>query len=51
MPLTDAQIAQFRADGYLVVEDVVPPEQVAEMRRRMDAITSARRWRGCGAHG
>ena len=41
MPLTDAQIARFRADGFLVVEDVVPPEQVAEMRRRMDAITSA----------
>ena len=40
MPLTDAQIAQFRADGFLVVENVVPPDRVAEMRRRIDAVTS-----------
>ncbi|MCY3783286.1 MAG: phytanoyl-CoA dioxygenase family protein [Chloroflexi bacterium] len=40
MPLTDAQVAQFRADGYLVVEDVVPLEHVEAMRRRIDAVTS-----------
>ncbi len=41
MPLTDAQIARFQERGYLVVEDVVPPSQVQEMRERIDAITSA----------
>ena len=40
MPLTDAQITRFREDGYLVVENVVPPEQVAETRQRIDAIAS-----------
>ena len=41
MPLTEAQIARFRVDGFLVVEDVVPPDRVAEMHRRISAITSA----------
>ena len=51
MPLTDAQIARFRADGFLVVEDVVPPERVAEMRQRIDAVTSPNGGDGCRAHG
>ena len=31
-PLNDAQIEQFHRDGYLIVEDCVPAEQVKRMR-------------------
>jgi ectoine hydroxylase-related dioxygenase (phytanoyl-CoA dioxygenase family) len=35
--LTDAQIAFFETNGYLVVEDVVTPDQLARLKRDFDA--------------
>ena len=34
--LTEAQIAQYQRDGYVVVEDVLSPEQLAQVRQVTD---------------
>ncbi len=32
MSLTDQQIRRFREDGYLVVDDLIPPDEVERLR-------------------
>jgi ectoine hydroxylase-related dioxygenase (phytanoyl-CoA dioxygenase family) len=36
--LTDAQVAQFKKDGFLIVDKIIEPEHAAEIRGRFDAI-------------
>jgi len=36
--LTDAQVAQFKQDGFLIVDKIIEPEHAAEIRDRFDAI-------------
>lgn len=39
--LAEAQIAQYRADGYVVVDDVLEPESLAELRTVTDDIAAS----------
>ena len=39
--LTEIQIEQYRRDGYVVVEDVLEPETLAELRAVTDAIVAS----------
>ncbi len=39
MSLTDAQLAAYRRDGYLVVEDLIAPEEVAALAGRVREYT------------
>ena len=41
MPLSEAQIAQYRSDGYVVVENLLEPETLAELRTVTDAIVAS----------
>lgn len=34
-PLTDEQYAQYQSEGYVVVEDLIPSEKIAELRERI----------------
>ena len=38
--LTEGQLADFRRDGFLIVEDLVDPETVARLAERVDLIAS-----------
>ena len=38
--LTEHQLADFRRDGFLIVEDLVDPETVARLAERVDLIAS-----------
>ena len=39
--LTDEQVASYHDNGYLVVENVLSPEKLAELRAETDAIVAA----------
>ncbi len=39
--LNDAQIAQYRDDGYVVVEDVLEPETLRQLRTVTDAVVAS----------
>ena len=38
MSLSAEEIARYRRDGFLVVEDVLAPAEIAELRRVTDAL-------------
>ena len=38
--LTDGQLADFRRDGFLIVEDLVDPDMIARLAERADLIAS-----------
>ena len=40
--LTDGQLADFRRDGFLIVEDLVDPDMTARLAERADLIASGR---------
>ena len=40
--LTDGQLAEFRRDGFLIVEDLVDPDMTARLAERADLIASGR---------
>ncbi len=44
--LTDQQLESFNREGYIVVEDLVPQEQVENLRRRLQDYTHGDRPRG-----
>ena len=39
--LNDAQIAQYRDDGYVVVEDVLEPETLRQLRSVTEAVVAS----------
>ena len=39
--LTDAQIAQYHDEGYLLVEDVLEPATLAELKAVTDAVVAS----------
>src|SRR5262245_52846623 len=43
MSLSAEEIARYRRDGFLVVEDVLPPAEIAELRRVTDALVESAR--------
>jgi ectoine hydroxylase-related dioxygenase (phytanoyl-CoA dioxygenase family) len=48
--LTDEQVAFFRSEGYLVLDEVAPPEEVAWMRAIYDRLFAERAGRSTGDH-
>ena len=38
MALTQAEVAQFHEQGFLIVEDLLTPDEVAAMRARAEEI-------------
>ena len=43
MLLADSQVAFYRENGYLILEDVLTPDQVDEGRRIVEAFTERSR--------
>jgi ectoine hydroxylase-related dioxygenase (phytanoyl-CoA dioxygenase family) len=49
--LTEAERATFERDGYLIVEDVLPPALIQDLTRAVDRIDAeGRKANGLGAH-
>ena len=40
--LTEAQVAQYRTQGYLIVENVIPPDDVERLKQRTADIAEGR---------
>ena len=42
MPLSDAQVAQFQTDGYLIVDQLLDETEIRDLRDRAEWVASGR---------